>query len=778
MVRPTSSFAQRELGCGRARPCGAPRSVAVPKLKDDRHPIIDLVALWRPVRKYWLTTIMIAIATAVGAGFWTMGQTKIYEASATVQFDPNPPRPLGNKVDTVVEMGSGAVWDTREYYETQYQIIQSRKVSLAVVRQLGLTHDGAFLLNLPPEQKAPANFEEWTEEDAADSVRFRIRVEPIKSSRIALVRFQDANPERAARILKAVIETYRDLNLETALESTDEATQWLRSEHDKLFTELGKNEIALHEYKKEKNILSVDFDDKSNILREEIGQLNGALTSIRVQREQVAARAAQLSKVNAQNPSVLPASELLQSSLLASLRTQYVTQVRAVEGLRSSGLGTAHPDMLAAQAQAETARQALVAEVKNIQGSVENELKIILQQEGGVSALNDKARNEALELNLNEIEYHRLRRAKNNTEKLYSLVVERAKESDMARRLRVNNVSIVDDPTVPKGPIKPNVPLNVAGGIIIGLLLGIGAAYGRGLLDRTVKTPEDVERVLATTFLGLIPEIDPRTQQAHRRKRRAQGTIASPELVVHHSPLSGTAEAARAVRTNLLFMAPDKPFRTLLITSAGPSEGKTTVACCVATAMAQAGKRVLLIDADLRRPRVHRIFGGRGMSQGLTSALLDETAIDVSIETEVPNLRVLPAGPLPPNPSELLQSERFKAYLRKMSEKYDQVILDSPPIVAVTDAVILSTVVDATVLVVRAFKTSKDLAKHALRQLHDVSANMAGTVLNAVNLHKDEYRYSYQYYRRDNYYSSDNPHLPGHDGGQDGGGASAAPPQH
>ncbi|NUP07096.1 MAG: polysaccharide biosynthesis tyrosine autokinase [Polyangiaceae bacterium] len=742
----------------------------------DRQPIVDLLALWRPIRKYWITTLMIAVGTAVAAGFWTMGQPKIYEATATVQFDPNPPRPLGNKVDTVVEMGSGAVWDTREYYETQYQILQSRRVALAVVRQLGLEHDGAFLMNLPPNQKPPANFQPWSEEDAADNVRWRIRVEAVKQSRIALVRFQDANPERAARILKTIVEVYREANLETALESTDDAAQWLRTEHDKLSNELEKNETALHEFKKEKNILSVDFDDKSNLLREEIGQLNQALTAIRIQREQVSARRNQLAKVKGGDPAVLPANELLQSNVLSSLRSDYVATVREVESLKKSGLGSNHPDMLAAVAQSNTARDALLAEVRNIQGSLDNELRGVMEQEGGVSGLYDKARNEALELNLNEIEYNKRRRAKENTEKLYALVLERAKESDMARRLRVNNVTIVDEPTVPKGPIKPNVPLNIAGGIIVGLLLGIGAAYGRGLLDRTVKTPDDVEAILNTTFLGLIPEIDPKTQ-AQRRRRRAPGPQAAPELVVHHTPLSGTAEAARAVRTNLLFMAPDKPFRTLLVTSAGPAEGKTTVACCVATAMAQAGKRVLLIDADLRRPRVHRIFGGRGMSQGLTSALLDENAIDVSIETEVPNLRVLPAGPLPPNPSELLQSERFKAYLRKMSERYDQVILDSPPIVAVTDAVILSTTVDATVLVVRAFKTTKDLAKHALRQLQDISANMAGTVLNAVNLSKDEYRYSYQYYRRDNYYSTD-AHQPTHgpDGGGSGDGASASPP--
>jgi capsular exopolysaccharide synthesis family protein len=234
--------------------------------------------------------------------------------------------------------------------------------------------------------------------------------------------------------------------------------------------------------------------------------------------------------------------------------------------------------------------------------------------------------------------------------------------------------------------------------------------------------------------------------------------------------MSGIAEASRSIRTNLLFMAPDKPYRTLLVTSSGPSEGKTTVATCIATAMAQSGKRVLLIDCDLRRPRMHKVFRPRGsdVGPGLTGALLED-AQDPVLSTEVPNLSFIPAGAIPPNPSELLQSERFKAFLAKMLARFDQIILDSPPVVAVTDAVILSTVVDGTVMVVRAYKTGKDLAKHGIRLLRDVGANVAGIVLNSVNMQRDEYQYSYHYYRRDAYYS-----LPQADAGDSGGAPASA----
>jgi capsular exopolysaccharide synthesis family protein len=713
----------------------------------------DLAALLRPILKHWVTIVCIALVVAVGVGFWTNKQVRIYEASATVQFDPTPPRPLGGKVESVVEVGTNAFWDTREYYETQYQIIQSRRVSTVVVHQLGLTSDFAFLLNLPHGVDPPPGLDPVSEEDAADALRARIRVDPVKNSRIATVRLTDADPERATLILRAVVEAYRELNVDTVVESTDEAAQWLRVEQDKLKGELESNEMELHEYKTRNNILSVEYDDKSNMLREQIGQLNQLLTTIRTHRIEIASRRNQLAKVTAKDPNSLPATELLDNQLLNTLRQQYVSASTERDALLRGGLGANHPDVEQATSKAESAKVALLAEVKNTQGALDGDLGAITSQEAGVAELFERSKKDALDLNLLEIEYNRLRRSKDNTEKLYSLLLERSKESDLTRRLRINNVTVIDMPVVPKGPISPNVPFNVTLGLLGGLALGVGAAFGRFALDRTVKTAEDVEQ-FAGTFIGLIPEIGA-ADSAKRRRR--DGLIGGPELIVHDAPTSGIAEAARSIRTNLLFMAPDKPYHVLLVTSAGPSEGKTTVACCIATAIAQTGKRVLLIDCDLRRPRIHRVFrqDRHSMGPGLTAALLKDSDEDPVVETAVPNLSIIPAGPIPPNPSELLHSERFKAFLKTMSARFDQVIIDSPPLVAVTDATILSTLVDGTVMVIRAFKTRKDLASHARRLLSDVDANVAGVVLNAVNLDRNEYKYVYQYYRRGSYYATD-----------------------
>jgi len=716
-----------------------------------------LVSTVRAVRKYWGTALGVASAIALAVAFYTLGQTKVYQAVGTILFDPNPPRPLGTAVETVVDMGAGNYWSNQEYYSTQYKVIQSLRVSLGVVQRLGLHHDPAFLAGLPQGAPLPEKTEPVEPEIAAGIVRARLTVEPVRESRLTILRYEDADPERAQRILSTLIDVYIEQNLDDALSSTGAAVDWLRGQLDKLRTELESSEMALHEYKLKNNILSIAFDDRSNMLKEEVRQLNDVLTSVRAKKQEVLARSRELSKIQAEDPLHLPATELLESPVLQDLRRLYGEAVRDRDGLLGQGKGKNHPDVLAADARVTATRNALLAEVENIQGSVKRQLAQLDHQEAGLSSLLEKAKRQALDLNLLEIEYNRLSRSKENNEKLYQIVLERTKESDLAQMMRVNNIRVLDRPLLPRGPIRPRVFLNVLLGAFLGVIAGVGAASLRAFLDRTLKTPDDVERELGLPFLGLIPEIDESAKRPtggrRRRSRRAE-LVHNRELIVHEHPMSGIAEAARAIRTNLLFMSPDQPYKTLLVTSASPSEGKTTVACCVAIAMAQAGQRVILVDCDLRRPRMHRIFN-RDPQVGVTSALLEPELLDTqALATEIPNLSVLPAGPIPPNPSEILHSEKFRKLLDELRRHYDRVIIDSPPVVAVTDAAILSTIVDGTMLVVRAFKTQFDVGRQGVRALSDVGAKLAGGVLNSVDLERHEYKYYHYYYHKEGYYSS------------------------
>ena len=715
------------------------------------------VALWQAIRKNWMIVVAFTVLCGVGVTFYTLGQTRIYAATAVILFDPATPQPLGDQVQNVVDLG-GQYWNNQQYNRTQFWIITSRRIAETVVQELGLNHDAAFLQNVPSGQGRPMQ-REASVEDTARRLMSALTVEPVKESRLAEVKLMDSDPRRAQRILSALVDTYVQSNLDEITQAGNMAADWLRSQIGSLKDKLESSEMALHNYKMDKGILSVSMDDQSNMLRGEMTQIDAALTQVRTKREEVRARKIELAKVSPENPMDLPATELINSPMLSNLRASYVTALRDYEALLARGKGTNHPDVKAATAVLDTTREALMGEVKNVQGAVDHELAELDDEFVGIKRLFNEAETQALDLNLLEIEYNRLDRAKRNDEKLYSLVTERSKESDLTKMLRINNVRVVERPSMPRSPVTPNVPMNIAGGLLAGLVLGLAAAIGREQLDRSIKTPDSVERELGVPFLGLLPSMGESIVapygSARRKGEPANALDGPPELTVHRHPTSGVAEAARAIRTNILFMSPDRPYRTLLITSAGPSEGKTTVASCIAIAMAQAGRRVCLLDCDMRRPRLHRVFGVE-RDIGVTTALLDFRSVDeIAFPTEVPNLSVITTGPLPPNPAEILHSDAFSKLLAALKERFECVVLDSPPVVPVTDAAVLSTLVDGTILVVRAFHTTKDLARRAGRALRDVGGHQVGTVLNAVDLDRHEYGYRYYYYYKREGYSAE-----------------------
>ncbi len=702
--------------------------------------------LWRAARKQWWLVLGVAALVTVVTSFVIMGQTKIYRATMMLKIDPAPLRPLGRDVQPTEYLDF--YWTNKEHFDTQLKILQSRKVAEAAARVLNLNHDGSFLAGKPSTTNVPPA--DVPIEVAAGAVQGRLGIEPVKNTRLVYLTFDDADPARARRLLATLADVYIQQNLDATLTNTGNAGEWLNTQLARLKQELEDSELALHEYKKGKQLLSVSLDDQTNMLRNEIQQLDQALTESRTRREKLASRIAQLDRVDATDPSWLPAQELLESEVLANLRNGYLAAQTQWESLTKSGKGANHPEVLSVQASMNTAREALLAEIKNIQEAGRRSLTAVDREVGGLSGLYENAKHRALDLNLLEIEYKRLARNKENTEHLYSLVLEKAKQSDLTSQMRFNNVSVVDPPLLPAAPIKPLVSQSIALGLFGGLLLGFALVFAREMMDRTVKVPADIEGELSLTCLGLLPQLEgaPTAStgpQSKSRRRRGENDI-KPELQIHEHPTSGVAEAMRVIRTNLFFMSPDKPFERLLVTSAGPSDGKTTVACSLAITIAQSGKSVLLLDADLRRPRLHKVFQVSGTQPGVTHALLDQNRLDECIQpTEVPNLSLLTTGPIPPNPAELLHSSSFQRLLESLSQRFDRVIIDSPPLVPVTDAAILSSYVDSTVLVVRGFKTRKDLARQAARSLRDVGAAIAGVILNDVDLSRGEYGY-YQYY--------------------------------
>ena len=355
-----------------------------------------------------------------------------------------------------------------------------------------------------------------------------------------------------------------------------------------------------------------------------------------------------------------------------------------------------------------------------------------------------KVKAEALEVNKKSLDYGRLKREADNASALYQLVIKRQKEATLSSLQETNNVYKLDAAILAERPVHPRVKLNILLAAVVGLLGGIGLAFFLEYLDNTFKGQDDIERLLRIPFLGIIPSIklDPGPEERSELKIRDNYLISHPKSTV--------AESCRTVRTNILFMSPENPVRRLLITSASPQEGKSTVCINLGITMAQSGSKVVMLDTDMRRPRLHKTFGIK-TGVGLTTAILGEADLTkVTHASEVPGLDLIPCGPIPPNPTELFHTERFRKMVEELSERYDRVLFDSPPVLVVADPLILSSMMDGVVLVVKSASTSSDLARRAVRQLRDVNAPILGSVINDLDLeHRD---YGYYYYRQYGYY--------------------------
>jgi capsular exopolysaccharide synthesis family protein len=720
--------------------------------------VAGVVSILKAVRKHWSTVVAFVVLGGGISLVYSKSIRKVYEAASLVEISPRASQPLsGESGKSELDLGT-LFWDSTSYYQTQYKIIGSLPIVRAAAESVSLPMDYAYFgRTAPPPEPIPLDV-------AAGMLQHHISVDPVKQSSLVYIKVDDTDPKRAKRLCDAVANAYVEQNLQTAVNASSEAVIWLEGQIDHLRGELEHDENQLYDFKERNNLPSLSINDGANMLRFEMQEFDTALTHTRTRKAELIARKAELDKVAEDDPDAIPASELLPNVLLKTLTEDYHKAAEEYGALMAVGKGENHPMVMEAADRMQRTKKALLAEIENIKSGVAHDLSMVEKEEEGEASLFNESRRRAVDLNMKEIEYHRLDRSRQENEKLYALLESRMKETDLTRMMRANNLRIVEAAGIPVTPVRPRVGVNLAIGLIIGFVVGFCTAWLREQLDSSVKTPNDIEQKLGVPFLGLLPEFqegEPRRGRRRRRRRQPviqNGDVGPPELLVHRRPTSGVSEAARTIRTNLMFMNPDKPYRTILVSSAAPSEGKTTVACSIAIAFAQSGQRVCVVDCDLRRPRLHRIFDRQG-DEGITSVLLGEATVEsVAKPTGIPNLWSIPAGPLPPNPADLLQSQKFRKLINELGERFDRVVIDSPPLVAVTDSAIISTLVDAAVFVVRAFKTGKYLSAQGLRALRDVEAPIVGAVLNAVNLDHHEYSYYYYYYyKRDGYYR----HTPG-----------------
>lgn len=729
-----------------AAPSPASQPVAAPT-----EPPLDLRQYWRVVSKRrWLILAAFAVVMTV-AVIYTLRLPKIYSATTTLIIETSAPKVLNGQVQDVAEQ-SQPFWVSKEYYETQYNVLKSRAVAERVVQKLRVGRDDKLLAldiveSAEVRERGLKSLQNLRQvmtgrPDPASLVLGRVQVEPVKDSRVTKLTVEDADPVMAAALANTFAAAYMEQSLASKSVTTVEATESLEQRLPDLDQKVQESTQSITDFKK-KNKIGASFEERVRLVTSRVSRLSEELQAVRIKKASLKARSDAITQLRkAQTRDDVARAALIPDALAASeqaLKTRVFEARNECDILETRFLAE-HPRMVDCKVKLANLERAHNAEIETVLSRAQAEYVNVAQNEKNLLDELNEAKVEAEELSGYEPEYQKLKRTNETNLRLYDLALKSLKETDLSATTRMSNVNVLDYARPQLTPSKPNVRYNLMVGLIAALVLALGLAFGLELLDNTLSSQEQVEERLGLAFLGIIPSLAGKDRQAPHS-----------DLVAFEQPKSAVAECCRAIRTNLLFMSPERPLKSILVTSAGPRDGKTTSAASLAITMAESGKRVLLVDADLRRPRVHNAFKVANGS-GLSSLILGEGTLGDTVKASgVPNLSLLTCGPIPPNPAELLHTDGFKKVLAQMMTEYDQVIIDSPPVGAVADAVVVSTQVDGTLLVVKNQVTSRDLAKRAVRALRDVNARIFGAILNDIDL-EDRQAGGYYYYSKYGYY--------------------------
>ena len=705
------------------------------------------------IKRIWV--VLGSLALIFGATLIaSLRATPIYDAVGSIAI--NKPDPiLAN-----IQNGNNNIdySDPTTDLDTEVRILKSDLLALQVISQLNLDKLPEFGGN---GIKSNSTLELTTDALQPDSARasallgafkgnLRVLLEP--NTRIIDIHYRSPNKELAARIVNAVANTYIEQNFKTRFESTMQASDWLSRQLVDLQMKVETSQEKLVRYQKQHQILGID--DKQNITTEKLDDLNKELTaaeSARMEKESLyrlaeAGDTDSAASIAAGMVSGGGRAFVATSALLDKLQAQKADlKIQAAQ--LNTQFGPAYPKIAQVNNQLQEIDLQIQSEMKKATTRLRGDYLAALQREQMLSAALERQKQQENKMNESAIEYSFLKRDFETNRTLYEGLLQKLKEAGVTAGLRSNNIREVDIARTPGSPAEPNIPRNLGFAFVLGLTSGIGLAFLLEGIDNTVRTPEQAQAISGLPSLGMIPMgSKTNSESGSKRGLMVTGTKEPVELVTQSRPQSQMAESYRALRTSLLLTTVGAPPKTILITSALPREGKTTTSINTAVVLAQKGTRVLLIDADLRRPSIHKALGlgpRVGVSNVLTGgATLQQATVRSSV---LPNLYVLPAGTPPPNPAELMASAQMLDLLAEVREQYDHVIVDTPPTLSVTDAVVLSTRVDAVVLVIRSAQTTKPALRRSRDILVQVNARVAGVLLNAVNLDSADYYYYYEY---------------------------------
>ena len=690
--------------------------------------------------KHWKAAIGVAILVITGMMYQTYTTVPLYRAQARIQIDEEQ-----TTAQTDFKEPSLVYSDPEPYYQTQYKILQGRDLAMRAVRRLHLetvpefNGRGAkppYLTQLITEAKAkvaapfrsdatvvrPAVARPVNETQQADAFLGRVQVAPVRGSRLVDVYFVSADPQFAARAVNTLADEYVKQNLDFRLQNTDKTLQWLTEEVAKQQSVVQGSERMLAEYREHQNALSLE--DRQNIIVSRLNQVNDAASRARMTRIQKEALYNQVAGANDRESLSTIASNPFVQQLKSRIAELQREKVRLEERY-----GEKYPDVQRVNGQIADAQHQLDVEVDKNVASIKADYQAALDEEKELGRDLETQKAQATDLNRKSIDYSVLQREAESNRQVYESLLQRQKELRVVSNSRANNVRLLDDAEVPGAPFTPNTRRAWMMALLFGLGIGIAAAFAIDYLDDTVKTPEDVTWRLHLNFLGLVPKV-------HGER---------------HPLLSGPVphdfgEAFRALRTALVASSGTDATRLIAVTSTQPLEGKTTTAVNIALALSIGGARVLLMDADMRRPSLHkamRLPNDRGLAELLGGKAKMREVVQRCGD---PNLLVITAGHTPSNPSELLGSDRMRAFLHQLTTgPFDWIVVDTPPVLAVTDAVVLAPLVHAVSFVIGAEMTRWRLAERAIETLQAGHPRAIAAILNRVDFDRNRYYYSRYY---------------------------------
>jgi capsular exopolysaccharide synthesis family protein len=672
-------------------------------------PEVSLRDYIRIVLKHVWVIVAFFVVVVTAVTIHTFRLKPVYQAKA--QINIRRESPSLNKIQDLWNFYA----TQREYMETQYRLIASKRIARKAFDKLGLEKDPAF-------QKLPK---------PVVAFQSGIRVEPLKDTFLVDVIYEGEDPKKIARWVNEIVQVYIDYHNIQKTASSLEAERNIAEEMPKIEKKLRDAEEALFRFQEENKILS--FEDEKDILYQNLAEYESALRAVKRERIDAEVQFNTVARARKGNMPLELIPEVQKNKLIQQLKIDLVRQEQEYLGDRAKYRDTL-PRIKQAKERLELLLVQYRKEVENVVNEISERYKEIVAKETKLKAERDAVRLQLRELQPKQALYQKLQTTVEQNRTIYNDYSKIRMELETATSVNLNEIILVDPADVPTRPVKPNRLLNITMAILVGLLGGVGLAFFLEYVDDSVKGPEDVERYLRTPLLGVVPRFG---RNYTDRKR---------DLVSIDEPKSTISELFRSARTGILFSSAEGEPRSLLIWSAGSSEGKTMVATNLAVTMAQAKNRILLVDADLRRPRVHKTFN-LGNDAGLSTYLSGQQEVDDLLhETEVENLSVLPAGPAPPDPSELLGSARMKSLLGLLRMKFDRIIIDSAPALAVTDAALIGGLVDGIVQVVASSKVSRKLLVRGIEQMTKVGGNNLGAILNMVKAQKGGYYYSGYYY--------------------------------